>query len=119
MKQKSTFFLFPSCFAVSAIFLSNGIAVASWATRIPAIQDKLNLSPDALGIALFGSPVCAVLIMPFIGSLVARYVSQLITRCTSFAMCLVLPLTAPAPSLLWLTIATGLLGNAQMRWISQ
>ena len=41
--------------AVLGIFFLNGLALASWVVRIPAVQEKLDLSEGLLGIALLGT----------------------------------------------------------------
>jgi MFS family permease len=91
------------------IFLSNGV-IASWAARIPAIQQQLHLSPGMLGLALFGAPVSAVLTMPFFSRLAAHLGSHVVSRWASLAACLALILPALAPNALWLFLAVGALG---------
>jgi len=56
--------------AVSAIFFMHGLCFASWASRIPSIQEKLNLSASALGAILFALPVGFFVSLPFAGWLV-------------------------------------------------
>jgi MFS family permease len=56
--------------AVSAIFFMHGLCFASWASRIPSIQEKLNLSSSALGTILFALPVGFFVSLPFAGWLV-------------------------------------------------
>ena len=58
--------------SVAAIFFINGAATANWLVRIPAVQAKLGLSKGALGIALLGVAVGALLAMPRAGHLVTR-----------------------------------------------
>lgn len=56
--------------AVSAIFFMHGLCFASWASRIPSIQEKLNLSASALGAILFALPVGFFVSLPFAGWLI-------------------------------------------------
>jgi hypothetical protein len=42
------------------IFFLNGLALASWVVRIPAVQEKLTLSEGLLGLALLGVAVGAL-----------------------------------------------------------
>jgi MFS family permease len=56
--------------AVSTIFFMHGLCFASWASRIPSIQEKLNLSSAALGTILFALPVGFFVSLPFAGWLV-------------------------------------------------
>jgi len=51
-------------FAVATAFFVNGAVQANWVTRIPAVQEELNLSAGALGAALLGLPVGLVAIVP-------------------------------------------------------
>ena len=53
--------------AVSSIFFMHGLCFASWASRIPTIQENLNLSPSALGGVLFALPLGFFVSLPFAG----------------------------------------------------
>ena len=96
--------------AVAAVFFIVGAVFANWVTRIPAIQQKLELSNGALGVALLGPAVGAVLAMPTTGWLIARVGSRLVTKLMALAYCTSLPLLALAPNLPLLTIALVLFG---------
>ena len=96
--------------AVAAVFFIVGAVFANWVTRIPAIQQKLELSNGALGLALLGPAVGAVLAMPTAGWLIARVGSRLVTKLMALAYCTSLPLLALAPNLPLLTIALVLFG---------
>lgn len=62
--------------AVSALFFFQGLCFATWASRIPSIQQKLNLTDAALGAVLFALPVGSMLSLPFAGRLVNRLGSK-------------------------------------------
>ena len=62
--------------AVSAIFFMHGLTFASWASRIPTIQESLHLSSSELGGVLFGLPVGFFISLPFAGWLVAMLQSK-------------------------------------------
>lgn len=62
--------------AVSALFFSAGFCFSSWASRIPAIQQKLQLNEAELGITLLALPVGLMLGLPVSGFVVARYGSR-------------------------------------------
>jgi len=83
--------------SVAAIFFINGTATANWLVRIPAVQAKLGLSKGALGIALLGVAVGALVAMPRAGHLVTRYGSRPVTRVGAaiFGATLLLPVLAP------------------------
>ncbi|HET7093595.1 MAG TPA: MFS transporter [Thermomicrobiales bacterium] len=93
--------------AVAAFFALAGIAMGSWVARIPAVQTRLALDPGALGLALLGISVGAVLAMPSSGWLIARWGSRRIVETAGLAACalLILPPLAPSGLLLWLALA--------------
>ena len=62
--------------ATVAIFFVNGAVFAAWATRIPAVQERLGLSAGELGVAVLGLEGGAVLGLPLGGLLVARIGSR-------------------------------------------
>ncbi|MGH2347253.1 MAG: MFS transporter, partial [Chloroflexota bacterium] len=96
--------------AVATIFAINGILGATWATRIPAVQQHLHLSPSGLGVALFGGAVGALVAMNVAGYLAARFGSSLITVVAGLLFCGSVPLLALAPSLPLLTAALAFFG---------
>jgi MFS family permease len=98
--------------AVSVAFLANGLGFANWAARIPAVKDDVGLSTGALGVALLGIALGAVVAMPLAGALLVRFGSRTLTRCTLALCCLALPLPALAGSLPELMGALALLGIA-------
>jgi MFS family permease len=91
--------LFRARCAVAIIFAINGMLGATWATRIPAVQERLHLSPSALGIALLGAAVGALVAMNVAGYLAARFGSSHITIVAGLLFCGSVPLLALAPSL--------------------
>jgi len=92
--------------SVAAIFFINGAATANWLVRIPAVQAKLGLSEGALGVALLGVAVGALLAMPRAGHLVARYGSRPVTRVGAlmFGATFLFPALAPNPFVLVLAL---------------
>lgn len=62
--------------ATGTLFFLQGLCFASWASRIPSIQQQLNLSDALLGMVLFALPVGSLLGLPFSGSLVTKYGSK-------------------------------------------
>ncbi len=57
---------------ISSIFFFYGLCYASWAARIPTIQQNLHLSETALGAVLFAMPIGSFLTVPLTGWLVAK-----------------------------------------------
>ncbi len=96
--------------AVSTIFFINGVIIATWASRIPAIQAKLALPNGILGLALLSAAVGALISMNLSGYLSARVGSKPVTIITSLCLCLALPLLALAPNLPLLVISLFIYG---------
>lgn len=53
--------------AVSVVFFLHGLCFASWASRIPSIQEHLQLTSSALGAILFSLPAGFFISLPFAG----------------------------------------------------
>lgn len=64
--------------AVSSLFFLSGLCFASWASRIPSIQQQLHLSDAGLGTVLFALPTGLMISLPLAGWLVAKYGSRII-----------------------------------------
>jgi MFS family permease len=96
--------------ATSAVFLLNGFAVASWAVRIPAVREALELSDATLGLVLLATAVGSLASMPIVGRLCAVYGSRRVTLALSLLFAVALPLPALAGSLEWFAVALFLYG---------
>ncbi|WP_345154526.1 MFS transporter [Micromonospora maritima] len=57
---------------VAVVFALNGLAVASWFSRVPAVRETLGLSPGRLGLLLLCMSVGALLAMPTAGLVTQR-----------------------------------------------
>ncbi len=77
--------------AVSSFFFLAGICFASWASRIPDIQAKLQLNSAALGGILLCLPVGLLTSLPVAGFLVARYGSRIIVMVSAILYACTLP----------------------------
>ncbi|MHC5905715.1 MFS transporter [Streptomyces sp. S6] len=101
------------CVAVSALFFITGAAFATWASRVPAIQDRLELSEGRLAVALVGLSGGAFLGLPLVGGLVARYGSRpvLFTGMTVYLAALAALPFAPTLPLLTVALALFACGN--------
>ena len=53
--------------ATVVLFLVHGLVVATWVSRIPAVQAKLQLNNGILGLTLLGSAFGAVCTIPVAG----------------------------------------------------
>lgn len=69
--------------AVSLFYFGQGIAFASWASRIPDIKHSLHLSDGQLGSILLALPVGQLLTMVVSGALVTRFGSKRILTITA------------------------------------
>ncbi|WP_328469141.1 MFS transporter [Actinoplanes sp. NBC_00393] len=83
--------------AVLAAFFANGAAFATWAPRIPAVQEALSLDATMLGLALTGGALGGVLFTLPGGIIVDRLGSRraLLVAIASLSLLLVLPGLAP------------------------
>ena len=97
--------------AVTAIFFLNGMVFVSWYARLPAIQEKLDIGPGTLGLALLGAPAGMLVAQPLTGALAATIGSR---RIVAVAPVLLLAALAPAlaVSAPTLALATVLVGAA-------
>ncbi len=98
--------------AVSVFFFAKGFTFASWASRIPHIQAKLNIGEGALGSILLALPVGLMVSLLLAGNLIARFGSKkvLLVAALSYFSILLLPGLASTP--LQLIIALFLFGLA-------
>jgi len=96
--------------AVATVFFVCGAGIANWVARIPSIQQKLGLSNGALGVALLGTAVGALIAMPITGWLIARLGSRPVTKLAALFYCIVIPLPTLAPNLPLLTSALLVVG---------
>jgi MFS family permease len=69
--------------AVVVTFFLNGFAVASWASRIPAIRHSLHLGPAHLGLLLLAVSVGALLALPSSGMHVQRFGARRVVRASA------------------------------------
>jgi MFS family permease len=58
--------------AVYVAFVGAGFSFASWASRIPQVRDRLQVSPAALGLILLSMAVGSVIALPLAGLVVTR-----------------------------------------------
>ncbi|GAA3441473.1 MFS transporter [Planomonospora venezuelensis] len=98
--------------AVAAVFAVHGAVSGSLATRIPWLQDHLQLGPAELGFALFCPALGAFVAMPMSARLVHRYGGRPVTRVLLALWCAALALPALAPGFGWLCAAFLLYGAA-------
>ena len=76
MEEISALELRRNRWALGFFFFISGLRFASWASRIPDIQQFLHLSDAGLGTILFALPVGSMSGLPLSGYLVAKYGSR-------------------------------------------
>jgi len=96
--------------ALAFVFLANGAALASWYPHLPAVQERLGVGPGALGLALLGMALGALVAMPAAGWVLHRVGSRKVVAATVMGLCLTLPLPALAPSIRTLGLSLCALG---------
>ncbi|MGF1473081.1 MAG: MFS transporter [Rubrobacteraceae bacterium] len=96
--------------AVLGVFFLNGVVLATWVVRIPAIQQELGLGEGLLGVALLGAAVGAMVAMPLAGALAHRFGSRPVVGAAALLLSVALVLPALAPGLIFLLPALVVLG---------
>jgi MFS family permease len=96
--------------AVAAMFFYNGALLATWVSRIPALQSERGLSHGMLGLALLVIALGAVVAMPLAGWFSPRVGSRLVTQLTAVGMCVSLPFLVMAPNGPWFVVALFVFG---------
>ncbi len=84
--------------SISVYFFVLGIMFATWASRLPAIKEKLQLSDGELGTVLLGMPIGSIMVMPLAGWLTSRFGSKWVVVAASVAYCVVIPILALIPN---------------------
>jgi MFS family permease len=82
--------------ATQVVYLVDGVVFATWVTRIPEIQERLELSNAALGLALLLTSLGGLITMPVMGWWVARFGSRLGSLVAMMLFAVTLPLLALA-----------------------
>jgi MFS family permease len=98
--------------ATAVLFALTGLVASTWAVRIPAVQERLDLSPARLGLALLALEAGAVAGLPLGGVLVARSGSVACVRVAVVLFPAALVAIALAPGLAALALFAALNGAA-------
>ena len=103
--------------SVSLIFLIHGLIIATWASRIPAFQAHLHLSPAVLGGSLMMAAIGSVLAMPAAGWLINKFGSLSIAIGSTLGFGLARRLIAGSNTVLTLSVDRAPKGRNQTgRW---
>ncbi len=101
--------------AVSCLFFFQGLCFATWASRIPTIQQALQLSDGTLGLVLFALPAGSMVSLPLAGWIVTKFGSRkvAITAILFYAGTLILiGLSDSLAALVGSLVLYGLAGNS-------
>ncbi|WP_052423682.1 MFS transporter [Nonomuraea candida] len=98
--------------AIAAVFAVHGAVAGSMSTRIPWLQDHLDLDPATLGLVLLCPPIGAFIAMPMSSRLAYRISGRSATRVLIAVWCAALAIPALSPSAAWLFPAFLLFGAA-------
>lgn len=98
--------------AVSTLFFLQGLCFATWASRIPSIQQQLALSESMLGLILFAIPAGSLISLGFSGALVTRFGSKKVAANALLLYSLFLPLIGLSQSPVLLIASLVLFGMA-------
>jgi MFS family permease len=91
--------------ATLAVFLLTGVVFATFASRITALQDRLELEPGTLSLAFLALNAGAVAGLPAGGRLSSRHGARATMRCGFAVYPAALVAAGLAPSLPWLCLA--------------
>lgn len=102
--------------AVGVFFFLNGVMTAAFSTRLPALQTKLALPPDQLGLALLGCTIGGLVATNIAARLSRYFGSKVITIVAAIGMGIALLSIAFAPTFptLILTLAFFGVGGGAM-----
>jgi len=91
---------------IGLIFSVNSILFGSWITRLPEVQNRLQIGEGELGIALLGLPLGSILIMPFMGWIIHKLGDGRATLFSGIFFCIVstFPVLAPTYELLFFSM---------------
>jgi predicted MFS family arabinose efflux permease len=91
--------------SVSGVFFLNGAVFSGWYARLPAIQERLDLSAGELGVALLGAPVGLLVAQPVVGAVAARRGSRTVVAVAPlYLTAVVLPAVAVDAATLLLAV---------------
>lgn len=105
-------FLHSRRISISLFFFFYGFIYASWASRIPDIQQKLNLSETVLGAVLLAMPVGSFLTLPISGYLTSKSGSRKVVIGSSLVYSCLLAGIGFSQSVGQLTVCLFLFGSA-------
>lgn len=97
--------------AVSTLFLANGLMIGSWAPKLPALMQRLNIGEGTAGIVVLMLGAGSLALMPVFGAMTARHGSARSLRLSAVLAVPTLVLMTLAPNLLTVMVAVLLFGG--------
>lgn len=96
--------------AVFVVFALNGVALGSWAPRVPAITERLHTSPGVFGLTLLGASAGMIIAASLTGRLLEYAGARTVVAGSAALAALILPLLGVVPSVLLLAAVLFCLG---------
>jgi predicted MFS family arabinose efflux permease len=97
--------------STAAVFFYQGLIIASWASRIPAIKAAAGLSDGLFGLALLGAPLASIAVMRPAAKILAKHGSRGLIRASVIANVAAMILLATAHNGASLAFALAVLGT--------
>jgi len=97
--------------STAAVFFYQGLIIASWASRIPAIKAAAGLSDGLFGLALLGAPLASIAVMRPAAKIIAKHGSRGLIRASVIANVAAMILLATARNGASLAVALAVLGT--------
>ena len=102
--------------AVAVVFIANGFSFATWAARLPAIRDALELSPGRLGLVLLSLSGASVAMLTVAGPVVRRLGPARTVVVTAVVALTGLAIVGLAPTVWVLAVGLALVGGGVGIW---
>lgn len=96
--------------ALPAVFALSGLVMGSWASRIPALRDGLQISHTMLSFVLLCGGLGALISYPLAARMMSGFGARRTVRTGAMGLCLVLMAIGLAPSVPLLMLAVLMLG---------
>lgn len=93
------------------MFFVQGMLLAGFAAFLPVVQHRLSLSASQLGGSILFSPLGAVLALPVVGKMFARFGTRRVLASSGIGLCLAMPFAIGAESLWGLRVALLFMGG--------
>jgi len=104
--------------ATYLVFIGSGVALASWASRIPQVRTHFHLDPSELGFVLLAIAAGSVVSLPLSGPVIARFESRRTVSAMAVLLSLGLAMVAAGYLISLAVVVVGLfvLGLANGAW---